>query len=97
MDADVKRMEAQLRLWASKIAHLAAKIQVAGVRTRFETLVHIDELKALHAIAESKLIAFKAAAPAATARDSQRTRLRTEMERAWNELDAAINNPRPSS
>jgi hypothetical protein len=97
MDADVERMDAQLRLWASRIDHLATRMQLAGVRTRFETLVHIDELKALHAIAESKLIAFKAAALAVAARDTQRTHLRTEMERAWNELDAALNNPRPSS
>lgn len=96
MDAAVERMETQLRLWSSKIDHLAAKTQVAGVQTRFEALVRIDELKALHAIAQSKLIEFKAAILAAAAGDTKRARLRAEMKKAWNELDDAFNGPKSS-
>ena len=97
MEAAAERMEAQLKLWSLKIDHLAAKTQMAGVQARFDALMYVDELKALHAIAQAKLIEFKAAVLAAAAGDTKRTRLRAEMKRAWNELDAAFNSPGPSS
>jgi hypothetical protein len=96
MEAAAERMEAQLKLWSAKIDHLAAKTQAAGVQARFDALMYVDELKALHAIAQAKLIEFKAAILAATAGDTKRTRLQAEMKKAWSELDAAFNNPRPS-
>jgi hypothetical protein len=90
MDPTVQKMEAQLLRWHKKIDNLAAKVQMAGVETRFDTLLYIDELKALHAIAQSKFDAFKAA------KIPERERYEVEMNRAWNELDGAFRNPRPS-
>ena len=84
MEAAVEKMEAQLKLWGLQIHKLVAKIQKAGARARFEDLMYIDELKALHAIAQSKLDELRAAG------DTRRARLKAEMENAWNELGAAF-------
>ena len=89
MEAAVEKMEAQLKLWGLQIHKLVAKIQKAGARARFEDLMYIDELKALHAIAQSRLDEFR------TAGDPERARLRAEMKSAWNELDTAFKNPKP--
>lgn len=88
----VENMEAQLKLWSLQIDRLAAKTQAAGVQARFDALVYVDELKALRAIAESKLIELKELAVG----DTRRARLRAEVKSAWNELAAALENPKPS-
>jgi hypothetical protein len=89
MDLAVEKMEAQLKLWSLKIKALAAKTQIVATPVRFDSLMHIDELKALHAIAQSKLLEYKAV------RDTSR-RLKAEMEKAWNDLDAALQGPADS-
>jgi hypothetical protein len=90
MDAAVEKVEAQLTRWDAAINKLAAKNLTAGARARFEDLTYVDELKALHAIALSKLTEFKAS------KDGRRARLKAEMKNACNELEAALQNPRPS-
>jgi len=82
-------MEAQLKRWGLKIDRLAAKAEIVGIKTGFDTLMHIDELKALHAIAEAKFLEFKVAG------DASRARLETEVTHAGNDLEAAINRPMP--
>ncbi len=89
MEAAVEKMEAQLKRWRLKIDDLAAKTQVAGSQAGFDALMYVDELKALHAIARSRLDEFRAA------KQTERKRLTAEMKRAWNELDAAFKNRRP--
>jgi hypothetical protein len=90
VETAVEKMEAQLSLWNSRIDNLADKTLKAGVQARFDALVYIDELKALHAIARAKLDEFKAGSAA------ERVRLKAGMKRAWNELDAAFKNPNSS-
>jgi len=90
MDAAVEKIEAQLKLWSLKIDYLATKTQMAGVQAGFDALMYVDELKALHAIAQSKFDEFRAAG------DTERARLKAEMKSAWNELDAAFKVPKPS-
>jgi VIT1/CCC1 family predicted Fe2+/Mn2+ transporter len=90
MQAAVEKMTAQLKLWSLKIDHLDAKTQKAGARARFENLMYVDELKALYAIAQLKFDEFR------TAGDTERAHLKDEMSGAWNELDAAFKNPKPS-
>ena len=46
--------------------------------------MYVDELKALHAIAQSRFDEFRAAG------DAGRAPLKAGMESAWNELDAAF-------
>jgi len=89
MELAVEKMEAQLKRWSLKIEKLAAKTQRAGVRARFDALMCIDELKAAHAVAQSKLIEFKAV------EETSRARLGAELKSAWNDLDAAFKNLRP--
>ena len=84
MGAAVDKMEARLKLRSLQIDELVAKTQMPGVRAGFDTLMYIDELKALHAIAQSKFDEFRAA------EDAGKTRLKPGMEGAWNELDAAF-------
>jgi len=84
MGAGVDKMEARLKLRSSQIDELVAKTQMPGVRAGFDALMYIDELKALHAIAQSKFDEFRAAG------DVGKARLKPEMESAWNELDAAF-------
>ena len=90
MEADVEKMEAQLKQWGLRIEHLAAKTRKTGVPTRFDAIMDIDELKALHAIAQAKLDAFQAT------KDTERARRKAELKWAWNELGAAFKNPKPS-
>jgi uncharacterized protein (UPF0335 family) len=52
--------------------------------------MHIDELKALHAIAQSKLEEFR------TAQATERARLEAEIKTALEDLKAAFKNPKPS-
>jgi len=82
--------EAQLKLWGIKIEEIAAKNRVPGVRVGFDALLYVDELKALHAIAQSKLEDFRAAG------DQEGAHLiKAEMKRACDELDAALKGVRP--
>ena len=96
MELAVEQMEAQLRLWGRQIGRLAANIQSTGRRARFDALLHIDELKALLAIAETTLVELKAVAATAAVGDTKHARLRSDMKVAWDELAAAFNNPNPS-
>jgi hypothetical protein len=89
MEASVQQMEAQLQLWSLQIHDLVARTQVAGARTRFDDLLHIDELKALYAIAQSKLDEFKAAGSA------DRAQLGADLRKAWHELSAAFGPRKP--
>jgi len=90
MEAAVEKMEAQLKRWRVKIDNLTAKTQTAGVQAGFDALMYVDELKALHAIAQSKFDEFRKAG------DTERRRLKAEMKSAWNELDAAFKKRKPS-
>ena len=84
MDSTVVRVKAQLASWSLKIDDLAARTQIAGARARFDDLVYVDELKVLHAIAQSKFDAFRAA------QGVERAGLRTEVDGACDELAAAF-------
>jgi hypothetical protein len=83
----VEKMEAQLGLWCGKIDKLATEAQMARVPAGFDTVMYIDELKALCAIAQSKLHEFRAAGFA------EQELLTPGMKSAWGELQAAIKNP----
>lgn len=89
MGAAVEVMEARLKVWGLEIDKLAARTQAAGARARFEDIMHVDELKALHAIACSKLDELRGA------RGSKQARLKAEMEGVWSDLAAAFAGPTP--
>jgi len=84
MEASLQKLEAQLKRWGLKIDALAAKTSVPGVPARYEAVIQVDELKALLAIANSTFDLFRIAGAA------ERSRLHTEMQKAWSDLSAAI-------
>lgn len=84
MDHALQSMNAQLDVWAMKIEALTARYQEAGVMRRFDTVLYLDELRALHAVARCNLDAFR------TAGGQERTDLEPGMKAAWDELAAAI-------
>lgn len=63
MDDDMKRMEAQLLLWQSRIEDLTARALKAGPATRFDTHQRIDDLKAKCAVTQSMIDKMKLANP----------------------------------
>ncbi len=85
----VEKMAAQLEVLNSKIERLAAKTLMAGDQISFEDLLHIDELKALYAIAQSKLDEFRAA------QALKETHLEVELKTAFAELKAALKDGKP--
>ena len=82
-------MEAQLKLWSARIEHLAARTQQPGVRASFDTLIYIDELKALHAIAVAEYEAIRNA-PA-----ERRAELKAGRSGVWDDLGTALKVKRP--
>jgi hypothetical protein len=89
-EATVAKLEAQLGLWRLKIDDLVAKTQLTAVPATFDALMYIDELKALHAIAQSRFDEFRAA------RAPERARLKSKLKRAWKDLDVAFKHSKPS-
>lgn len=75
---------AQLAIWGRKISELSEKAQRAGARARFEDLLFIDELKAMHAIAQTKFDDL------GSATGPQRAGLEVEVQSAWADLAAAF-------
>jgi hypothetical protein len=72
-----KEMEAQLRRWRLEIARRASKTQKPGAR--HEDLMHIDELKAYHAVARSRY--------------QEWAHLAVELKIAWGEMEEALRKP----
>jgi hypothetical protein len=89
MEVPMEKLEAQLELWSLDIQARAVRTRMTGGQGSFDTLIYIDELKALHAIAQLKCSKFKAA------RGVRRDRLKAEMEMAWKDLDTALKDPMP--
>ena len=84
MEADVGKLEAQLKVWGARIDRLAAAAGKAGVGARIELHQQIDDLKAKRAIAQARFDEFRAAGIATQAR------LETGLERAWDEIETAF-------
>ena len=87
MQAAETKIKAQLEFWSLRIDHLAARTQMSGGEPSFAALVHIDELKAMHAIAQAKFDALRAGGAL------ERVRLEVELKRAVNDLAVAIKDP----
>ena len=60
---NVKRMEAQLKVWRAQIDELAVKAEKAGPRAGFDQRQRIDDIKAKCALLQSQLDKLRAARP----------------------------------
>jgi hypothetical protein len=75
---------AQLERWGLMIRELSDQVLGAGGMARFDDLLHVDELKALHAIVQTKFDAFRVAT------GPERAVLEIEVQDAWIDLAAAF-------
>ncbi len=86
-EAGQREMETRLRLWQLEIDDLVARIQLSGLQVGFDDQMRVDELKALHAIAQTRFDALKAAGTA------KRPRLREGLTVACRDFEAALGRP----
>jgi multidrug resistance efflux pump len=84
VEANAGTMEAQLRNWGVKIDKIVAKVTAAGAEARTEYRKRVDDLRAKHAVAQSKFDECK------TAGSAKWGLFKTGLEAAWNDLEAAF-------
>ena len=84
MEGHVGKLEAQLKQWGAKLDQLVAKAEKAGAEVKIERRKYIDDLKAKVQAARSKLAEVKAAG------GEKWGVLKTGVESAWNEIEAAF-------
>jgi len=83
-EGHVGKREAQLKRWGAKLDRLVAKAEKAGADAKVEERKCIDDLKAKVQTAHSKLAELKAAG------GEKWGVLKTGVESAWSELEAAF-------
>ena len=86
MEANVDKMEAQLKLWAAQIDVLAAKVDKTCPWAKIECRQGIDDLKARRAVAQAKVDEFKAAG------SGKWEEYKAGIEHAWSDLEVAFRN-----
>ena len=89
MEANVDKMEMQLKLWATQIDDLAARAEKTGAQAKIECHQSIDDLKAKRAVAQAKVDEFKVAG------SEKWERFKAGIERAWSDLETAFNELKP--
>ena len=86
MEANVDKMEAQLKLWAAQIDGMAAKAEKTCPWAKIECHQGIDDLKARRAVAQAKVDEFKAAG------SEKWEEYKAGIEHAWSDLEVAFRN-----
>jgi len=89
MEANVDKMEAQLKQWAAQIDVLVEKAGKAGAQAGIEYRLSIDDLKAKRVIAQAKVDEFKAAG------SEKWEGFKAGIERAWSDLEDAFRELKP--
>lgn len=84
LQANIGKLEAQLKVWRAKLDVLIANAEVAGAQTKLDYRRHIDDLAAKHEAAQSKLNQLKQAGI------GKWEVLKAEIESAWKDLDDAF-------
>jgi hypothetical protein len=83
-DADVGKMEAELRQWGTRLDNLLAMADLVGTAARIDRRERLDDLKNKYDAAEAKLAALKAAG------SGKREIIKGGVENAWSELAMAF-------
>lgn len=89
MSREAAERARELEFWGRRIRELTEQTQRIGRQTSFEVLMNLDELRALHVIATSRLDALHAATGA------ERTSIEGEIDIMSSELQSALGRPRP--
>ena len=84
MEAQVGKMETQLKQWGAKLDHLVARAGVAGADAKIDYRKGLDDLKAKHKVVQAKLDELKTAGT-----DEWKT-FKIGVESAWHELEVAF-------
>ena len=85
-DAELGKMEAELRQWGTRLDNLLAMAEVVGTTARIDYRKRLDDLKAKYDAAEAKLIELK------TAGSGNWDAQKGGVETAWSELAKAFTN-----
>jgi hypothetical protein len=83
-EANVGKMETQLKQWGAKLDELVAQAEEAGTEAKLDYRARVYALKAKHQLARSQLDQLRA-----TGSEKWAT-LKTDVEGAWNELEVAF-------
>ncbi len=84
VEKNIEKMEAQLKLWNTKLGELVARGKVAGQEAKLESRKRIDEFKGKLEVAQTTLAEFRKAG------GSQWENFRVGMESAWKQAEAAF-------
>ncbi len=87
MVTTIEKMDTQLRYLLHEIDRFAEAALSAGGPVGYYTIMQIDELKALHAVAHAKFEEFKFAG------ELKQTRLMTELQKSVRDLEVAFRFP----
>lgn len=90
VEVALETMETQLGVWAVEIESLTAGYLKFGTQSRFDTLIYLDELRCLHAIARSNLDVYR------TAGATERAELEPGLRADWDDLVAAMKRQPPT-
>jgi septation ring formation regulator EzrA len=77
-------METQLKQWGARLDEIVAKVEKAGTAVKADHRKRVDDLKAKYQAAQSRLAEVKAAG------GEKWETLKTGVESAWSELEAAF-------
>jgi hypothetical protein len=88
MARTIQELTIQLDSWGRLIHEIAARSERAGVPVRFDDLMYLDELRALHVIAGARLDAYRFAS------DAEQESIGKEIDSIWSELERALGRPR---
>ena len=83
-DADLGKMEAELRQWGTRLDNLLAMADLVGTAARNDRRERLDDLKKKYDAAEAKLAVLKAAG------SGKRQIIKGGVENAWSELAMAF-------
>lgn len=84
MEADIGRMEEQLSQWGARLDELIASVGEAGATAKRDTERRLDDLRAKHQDARSKIVALRSLGS-----ESWET-IKAGVESAWVELEVAF-------
>lgn len=85
--ANVRRKQLRLKLWGEKLAELVAEAEEGGAEVTNDYFDRLQELQSKYTLAQTRLLELETAS---TTNADRYEHLRSGVELAWNQLEAAI-------
>ena len=83
-EANVGKMETELKQWGAKLDKLVAKVEAAGSEVKIDYRKGVEDLRSKYRLTQSKFDEFK------TAGSAKWGIFKTGVETAWNDLEASF-------